>query len=78
VGSGIPVRIRDLAAEIIKQMGLLDVTLEYTMQSWPGDIKAWVADRSKIGSLGFAPQITLERGLAETIAYLAQAPLPPQ
>jgi nucleoside-diphosphate-sugar epimerase len=72
LGSGIPVRIRDLAGEIIKVMKLNGV--EYTMESWPGDIKAWYADTSKISQLGFSPKISWEEGLRRTVSFFYKYP----
>ncbi len=69
-GTGDPVRIRDLAMEIIACMGLKDVELHFTNESWPGDIDEWYADTGKLGQLGFTAKVARPEGLARTIAYL--------
>lgn len=76
LGSGQPVRIADLALEIGSALGLQDVELTFTNQSWPGDIKAWYADASKLTRLGFVPEISWAEGLRRTVEYLAVHPLP--
>lgn len=72
VGTGTPVRIRDLARTIIETMGLDRVRVELTMQSWPGDVKAWYADATKISGLGFAPEVGFEAGLRATVQFLRE------
>ena len=74
VGSGNPIRIRDLAAEIIKAMGMGPVDVEYTMETWPGDIKAWYADVTKLTDLGFAPKAPWKEGLKRTVQFLVNHP----
>jgi nucleoside-diphosphate-sugar epimerase len=74
LGSGFPVRIRDLAEEIITAVKLKGVAIEYTMESWPGDIKAWYADTSKIRQLGFKPEISWEEGLRRTVSFFYKYP----
>lgn len=74
VGTGNPIRIRELADKIIKTMGLENVEIEYTMESWPGDIKEWYADTSKIQELGFSPNVSWDEGLRNTISFLEQFP----
>jgi UDP-glucose 4-epimerase len=75
VGSGMPVCIRDLAFEIIRVMGLKDVEVEYTMETWPGDIQAWYADVSKISALGFVPRISWGEGLRRTVEFFVEYPV---
>lgn len=70
VGTGVPVRIRDLARMIIAAMGFDGVKVEPTMKSWPGDVKAWYADTAKFARLGFAPEVGFEAGLRATVQFL--------
>lgn len=72
VGTGNPVRIRDLARKIFEAMGLDRVRVELTMKSWPGDVKAWYADTTKISGLGFAPEVGFEAGLRATVQFLRE------
>lgn len=75
LGSGQPVRIADLAREIGAALGLHEVELIFTNESWPGDIKAWYADTGKLTALGFVPEISWAEGLRRTVDYLATHPL---
>jgi UDP-glucose 4-epimerase len=70
LGSGVPVRIDELADRIIDAMGLEDVCKSYTGSSWPGDVRAWYADTRRMRELGFEPQIRLKEGLADVVADL--------
>jgi nucleoside-diphosphate-sugar epimerase len=72
VGSGIPVRLRDLARQIAGLMGCPDIALATTGRSYSGDTSRSWADISKIGALGFAPRVPLEEGLGRTIAWLGE------
>jgi UDP-glucose 4-epimerase len=70
LGSGEPIRIRDLATRIIQAMGLKDVRTSYTGQSWPGDIREWYSATERMRELGFRQTITLEEGLRGVVADL--------
>jgi len=72
-GTGNPVRIKDLALEIIERMGLGGVELHFTMESWPGDIREWYADTTKFSRLGFSPKVARSEGLAKTVEYLLES-----
>ncbi len=76
VGTGVPVRIRDLARKVIEAMGLEGVRVEPTMKSWPGDVQAWYADTAKLARLGFAPKVGFDEGLRNTVLYLKEPPDP--
>jgi len=73
VGSGVPVRIRDLAERIVSLMGLEGVSIVCTQHSWSGDVKAWIADVSKLAGLGFRPEVRWEDGLRDTVRALMTA-----
>ncbi len=72
-GTGDTVKIKDLALEIAEIMGLEEVELHFTMESWPGDIHDWYADITKLGRLGFKPRVSRHEGLAKTVAYLLES-----
>ncbi len=72
LASSQPVEILDLARLMCRLMGKPDLDLHTTGHSFAGDVAEWYADISKIRSLGFAPQVSLEEGLAATIAWLEQ------
>ncbi|MFI5212913.1 MAG: NAD-dependent epimerase/dehydratase family protein [Gemmatimonadales bacterium] len=67
MASGIPVRIRDLAQQIIAALGLRDVKIHYTMETWPGDVREWYADTTLFASLGFRAEVPWEEGLRRTL-----------
>ncbi|MEW5895445.1 MAG: NAD-dependent epimerase/dehydratase family protein [Candidatus Omnitrophota bacterium] len=67
VGTGIPVRIIDLAKMIIEEMGLKDVELICTNEEAVGDIQEWYGDITRLNKLGFEPQVAFREGLKRTI-----------
>lgn len=73
VGSGSPVRIRDLAETIIEIMGLSGIPVECTNTSWPGDVKEFYADLGQISKLGFSAKKPWNEGLRQTVGYLLEA-----
>jgi UDP-glucose 4-epimerase len=72
-GSGVPVRILDLAKQIAAIMGLARVHITCTQRSWPGDVKAWYADTEKFAALGFHPAVPWAESLRETVLSLASS-----
>jgi len=72
LGSGEPVRIRDLAKRIIHVMGLKNVHTSYSGKSWPGDIREWYSATGRMHELGLRPTITLEEGLHGVVADLRE------
>jgi UDP-glucose 4-epimerase len=75
VGSGVPIRIRNLAERIIAVMGLSGVRTTFTGESWSGDIDAWYADISRMQGLGWAPEVPLDEGLRLTVEWLRRHPV---
>jgi UDP-glucose 4-epimerase len=67
ISGGNPVSIRELVAIILEVMDLPDCKVNYTGQSWKGDIDRLEADISKIRAAGFAPSVSLEDGIRLTI-----------
>jgi UDP-glucose 4-epimerase len=74
VASGEPVTLLDLARTIAELMGVPDIRITPTGQSFAGDTSRWYADISKVRRLGFEPRIDLRTGLQRTIAWLASQP----
>ncbi len=70
VASGQPTRILDLAKQMSEIMDRTDLTLQTTGTSFPGDVREWYADISKIRDIGFEPQTALQDGLVSTIEWL--------
>ncbi len=70
VASGEPTRILDLARQMTELMGRSDLTVQTTGKSFPGDVREWYANISKIKAIGFEPQVSLEDGLQATIEWL--------
>jgi UDP-glucose 4-epimerase len=70
VAGGEPISIKDLAKRLISALGLSEVNVVFTGQSWPGDITALVADISKIRTdLGYCPEVTLEEGIIRLVRW---------
>lgn len=60
-------------AELIVDLTGLDAEIEYTGESWEGDIKRLEADNTKIKrELGFQPEVSLEDGLQKLIDYFEE------
>lgn len=69
-GSGVGVRMIDLASTLRRLLRKSHVKLRCNGQSRPEDALQSVADVSRIAALGFAPQVSLHDGLAETVEGL--------
>jgi dTDP-L-rhamnose 4-epimerase len=70
VGSGEPVSIRQIASEIAATFGV-HIPMEISGRYRAGDIRHCYADISKISqTLGYAPQVTLRKGMAELVEWL--------
>jgi UDP-glucose 4-epimerase len=74
LGSGVPIKISDLACSLIDTLQIQNCAIEYTQQSWPGDIKAWYADRTKFTALGFDITVPWAEGLRRTVQFLIDYP----
>jgi len=66
VARGSEVRIKNLAALIARHFGRAPV-LEFDNVRRPGNPSRWFADIRKLRALGFAPQMSLEDGIAEIV-----------
>jgi UDP-glucose 4-epimerase len=69
LAGGEPVSIAELVQRLLRVMGLRDVGITYTGQSWKGDIPSLVADTSRLRALGFRPRVDLDAGLARTVDW---------
>lgn len=65
IAGGETITIRDVAMKLVKISGLQSITaINYTGESWKGDISILISDISKARKLlGFEPKINLEEGL---------------
>lgn len=68
LAGGKPTKIRDLAEMMVSRLSP-NARIEYTGESWRGDIKNLAADISKIRRLGFNPRTSLESGLRKLIDW---------
>jgi dTDP-L-rhamnose 4-epimerase len=72
VGTGRPTSVRQVARLLAKGLGK-DLEPELTAKYREGDIRHCVADISRARTLlGYEPQMPLERGLAELLAWLKE------
>ncbi len=72
ISGGNPITIADLAQLVVQLWGDGSTEIHYTGHSWPGDIQCLIADISKIRALGFEPQMDLERGIQDMIAWFRE------
>jgi len=72
LGSSVPTRIKDLARQICKEMGLTNVDLVCTNQEVMGDIAEWYADITRLCSLGYEPQVSFRDGLRRTVQFILE------
>ena len=72
IATGHSISIRRLAKTIC-DISQLSPNIQYTNTARPGDPDRWVVDVSRIRSLGFNPAVSLEEGLARTLAWFWSA-----
>lgn len=71
IGSGQPLTVRDVAARLARVMGKERIEPEIVGKYRVGDIRHCFADIGKAQRvLGYAPQVTLDSGMAELAAWL--------
>jgi UDP-glucose 4-epimerase len=64
LAGGNSIKIREVVDLIIKTLGLQDVTVKYTGQSWKGDIMKLIANMEKTKNiLGFESKVTMSDGI---------------
>ena len=69
VGSGRAASIRELAHTIAAQLGILIAPIERG-EFRPGEIRSLISDISRIRTIGYEPQVTLEQGIARYIDWI--------
>lgn len=69
VGSGVPVRVRDVARAVAVACGRPELLEIGALPSREGDPAFVCAEASKLRALGWAPRFDLETGLADTVAW---------
>jgi UDP-glucose 4-epimerase len=66
--------VKDVANIIIKEMGLTDVTFNFTggAKGWIGDAPTVQLATDKIRGLNWKPEVTIEEGIAKTTKFLLE------
>lgn len=70
LATGVPTSIYNLAESIARIMKYPNISINPTGRSFPGDIKQWYANISKIQEIGFEPTVKLDEGLEITVKWL--------
>lgn len=76
VGSGEPVRVRDVVATIAKVLGGEDQIAWGAVAARPNDPRFVCADVAKLRALGFVPTFDLESGLRDTVTRARRTDVP--
>ena len=69
VGSGRATSVRDLAGIIADQLGIAIAPIA-RREFRPGEIRALISDISRIRTIGYEPQTTLEQGIARYVEWI--------
>lgn len=69
VGSGRATSVRDLAGIIAAQLGV-KLTPLARGEFRPGEIRSLISDISRIRTIGYEPQTTIERGIARYVDWI--------
>jgi nucleoside-diphosphate-sugar epimerase len=70
IASGGSHTVTDVAMMILKLRGLDEQTeLRFTGKSWPGDAQRWIVDITRARSIGYAPKVSLNDGLARVVTW---------
>jgi dTDP-L-rhamnose 4-epimerase len=69
VGSGRATSVRDLAGIIAEQLGVKIEPLARG-EFRPGEIRSLISDISRIETVGYAPQTTIEEGIARYVEWI--------
>ncbi len=69
VGSGRAISVRELASIIAEQLGVM-LAPQARGEFRPGEIRALISDISRIRTVGYEPQITIERGIARYVDWI--------
>jgi len=68
-GSGRATSVRDLAGIIAEQLGVKIAPLARG-EFRPGEIRSLISDISRIETIGYAPQTTIEEGIARYVEWI--------
>ncbi len=73
IGSESQVKVKDLAALVVKIMRLKNVSFEYTggKSGWAGDVPVMLLDISRIKKLGWKTKTSFEEGVSRYINWLS-------
>jgi len=77
VGSGKPTRIKEVVNAMLEILGI-QPKVTFLGSSWKGDVKTLMSDISKISSIGYRPEYSLEKGLEELIQWFRTSDQVPQ
>jgi UDP-glucose 4-epimerase len=77
VAGGHPTSICELTAALVETTGIDPPLLEFTGQSWAGDVVRMVGDTTQLRSLGWAPKTALHEGLSRLVVWHREAFKPP-
>lgn len=69
IGSGVPVRVREVVAAAARACGAEDRVRYGAVPQRPGDPPIVCADASKLRALGFTPRFDLARGLEDAVLH---------
>ncbi len=69
VGSGRATSVRDLAGIIASQLGI-DLAPLARGEFRPGEIRSLISDISRIRTIGYEPQTTIEQGIARYVSWI--------
>jgi nucleoside-diphosphate-sugar epimerase len=75
LASGNAVTIMELTRLIAKTMGIGELKVHTTGESFRGDTLRWYADVAKTSGLGFSPRVSLSAGLKRTVDWLTATPV---
>jgi UDP-glucose 4-epimerase len=71
VAGGEPVSIKDVAHMLCTRMKVTP-RFVFSGQVQPGVSERWSADTSRLGAIGYQPQMRLDAGLTDTVAWFLQ------
>lgn len=74
IGSGVPVRIRDIVAAAARACGREDLVRYGAHPSRPDDPPFVCADVTRLRALGWSPRYSLDDGMADTAAWYRSHP----
>ncbi len=76
IASGVGISIGEVLELLSERLGVQPV-IHWSGTVRPGEPQKWIADITRIRSLGWEPQVTLESGLDRTVEWFTQADFEP-